>query len=113
MKQREEDIESGTIYVLRSNSDDPYIKENRDVIHKIGVTGGDVKKRFGNAKSDPTFLMADVEVVATYKLSNINRVKLEKLIHQIFRIFKTEYRNQRSLWKANHTPREWFLSRFL
>lgn len=38
----EEDVESGTIYVLRSNSDDPYIKENRDVIHKIGVTGGDV-----------------------------------------------------------------------
>ena len=30
------------------------------------------------------FLMADVEVVETYDLSNINRVKLENLIHKFF-----------------------------
>ena len=67
------DLASGTIYVLRSKSDDPIVAANRDVLHKIGVTGGDVKQRIANAKLDPTFLMADVEIVATYELYNINR----------------------------------------
>jgi len=49
-----DDLPTGYIYVLRSQSDDPFITENRSVIHKIGVTGGDVKKRIANAKKDPT-----------------------------------------------------------
>jgi hypothetical protein len=49
------------------------IAKNRLVIHKIGVTGGDVKKRVANAKKDPTYLLADVEIVTTFKLANINR----------------------------------------
>jgi hypothetical protein len=69
---------------LQSKSDNPVVAANRDVLHKIGVTSGKVETRIANAKLDPTFLMADVEIVATYKLSNINRTKLEKLIHRIF-----------------------------
>lgn len=107
----EEDVESGTIYVLRSNSDDPYIKENREVIHKIGVTGGDVNKRFSNVKNDTTFLMAEVEVVATYKLSNINRMKLEKLIHRFFDSAKLNIEIMDRLGKPI-IPREWFLVPF-
>lgn len=80
----EEDLASGTIYVLRSKSDDPRIAQHRNVLHKIGVTGGKVDKRMANAELDPTFLMADVEVVATYELFNINRARLEKLIHRLF-----------------------------
>jgi hypothetical protein len=34
----EEDLASGTIYVLRSLSSHPYIVEHRELIHKIGVT---------------------------------------------------------------------------
>ena len=34
------DIESGTIYVLRSESNHPYVVANRTFVHKIGVTGG-------------------------------------------------------------------------
>jgi hypothetical protein len=78
------DEESGTIYVLRSRSDDPYVAAHRDVLHKIGVTGGELDRRFTNARTDPTFLMADVELVATYKLFNINRTKLENVIHRVF-----------------------------
>ena len=103
----EGDIESGTIYVLRSLSDLPEVKENRNVLHKIGVTGGDVKKRISNAKYDPTYLLADVEVVATYKLSNINRTKLEKLIHKFFSNVNLEIEipdRGRTV-----TAREWFL----
>lgn len=104
----EGDIESGKIYVLRSKSDHPLIKERRNVIHKIGVTGGKVDKRFANAKLDPTFLMADVEVVATYELSNINRVKLENLIHKFFEPAKLNI-EIKDRFGNPIVPREWFL----
>ena len=80
----DDDYESGTIYVLRSQSEHPFVKENRNIVHKIGVTGGELKKRLANAKNDPTYLLADVEIVATYKLANLNRLKLEKLIQKFF-----------------------------
>lgn len=80
----DEDIASGTIYVLRSKSDHPIVAQNRDVVHKIGVTSSSVERRITNAKLDPTFLMADVEIVASYELYNINRTKLENLIHRVF-----------------------------
>ncbi|UCA57285.1 MULTISPECIES: GIY-YIG nuclease family protein [Aequorivita] len=80
----DDDLESGTIYVLRSLSNHPLVAENRNVIHKIGVTGQEVKKRISNAKNDPTYLMAEVEIVATYKLGNINRMKLERVIQKFF-----------------------------
>ena len=55
------------------------------MLHKIGVTGrSNVATRFANAKNDATFLLADVEIVATYDLYNIKRVKLENLIHRVF-----------------------------
>ncbi|MEI2813892.1 MAG: hypothetical protein V9E91_09045 [Burkholderiaceae bacterium] len=46
----EGDIESGTIYVLRSRSSHPYIVEHRELIHKIGVTGGKVETRIVQAQ---------------------------------------------------------------
>lgn len=104
----DQDISSGTIYVLRSKSDHPTISENRDLIHKIGVTGGNVKTRIANAKSDPTFLLADVEIVATYELFNINRTKLENILHRFFEPAKLDIDiNDRFGNKV--TPREWFL----
>ncbi len=78
------DIASGTIYVLRSRSDHPVVAEHRALVHKIGVTGGSVERRIASASTDPTYLLADVEIVATYALYNINRAKLETLIHRIF-----------------------------
>ncbi len=80
----EDDLASGVIYVLRSLSDHPVVAANRDLVHKIGVTGGDVERRIAQAHLDPTFLLADVEIVATYKLYNLGRTKLENLIHRIF-----------------------------
>jgi len=104
----DEDIASGTIYVLRSKSDHPLVAANRDVLHKIGVTGGDVARRIANAKLDPTFLMADVEVVATYTLFNINRVKLENLIHRIFAPAQLDI-TIKDRFGNPVVPREWFL----
>lgn len=104
----EGDEDSGTIYVLRSKSDHPVVAANRDILHKIGVTGGNIERRIGNAKLDPTFLMADVEVVATYKLSNINRTKLENLIHRIFDPAKLDI-EIKDRFGNPVVPREWFL----
>ncbi len=104
----EGDYASGTIYVLRSKSDNPIITENREIIHKIGFTGGNVNKRILNAKLDPTFLMADVEVVATYKLSNINRAKLENLIHKFFESAKLNI-EIKDRFGNQVVPKEWFL----
>ena len=84
------------------------IKENREVIHKIGVTGNDVEKRISIAKNDPTFLMADVEIVATYKLANINRVKLEALIHKFFASARMDIQIIDRFGQPV-TAREWFL----
>ena len=82
--------------------------ENHLKHQKIGVTGGDVKKRTYNAKNDPTFLMADVEIVATYKLANINRVKLEKVIHKFFNAAKLNIEIKDRFGKPVK-PDEWFL----
>lgn len=104
----ENDQASGTIYVLRSKSEDPAIATHRDILHKIGVTGGDVERRIDNAKLDPTFLLADVEIVATYKLSNINRTKLENLIHRIFDPVRLNI-EIKDRFGNPVVPREWFL----
>jgi T5orf172 domain len=104
----EGDLESGTIYVLRSKSDHPVVAANRDVLHKIGVTSGDVERRTANAKLDPTFLMADVEIVATYELYNVNRAKLEYLIHRIFDPARLDV-EIKDRFGNPVIPREWFL----
>lgn len=102
------DTASGTVYVLRSKSDNPVIDKNRSVIHKIGITSGDVKKRIGNAKIDPTFLMADVEIVATYELSNISRSKLEGIIHKFFDSARLNI-EIKDRFGNPVVPKEWFL----
>ena len=104
----DDDLASGTIYVLRSKSDHPVVTANRDVLHKIGVTGGRVDTRIANANLDPTFLMADVEVVATYELYNINRIKLENLIHRLFDPAQLDI-EIRDRFGNPVKPREWFL----
>ena len=102
------DFESGTIYVLRSNSKDPRIAEHREVIHKIGVTGNDVAARVAQAKIDPTFLLSDIEIIATYELYNVNRVKLENLIHKFFEPARLDL-EMKDRFGRPFRPREWFL----
>jgi len=102
------DIESGTIYVLRSRSEHPFVSQHRELIHKIGVTGGKVETRIANANHDATYLLAEVEIVATYKLAGIQRTKLENLFH---RIFANAQLDLTILDRFGHPvkPREWFL----
>jgi hypothetical protein len=103
-----EDIESGTIYVLRSQSTHPYVAEHRELIHKIGVTGGKVETRISGAEKESTYLLAGVEVIATYKLHNINRVKMENLFHRIFGSAQIDISIDDRFGNPVK-PREWFL----
>jgi hypothetical protein len=103
-----DDIESGTIYVLRSLSSHPFVTEHRELIHKIGVTGGKVETRIAGAAKDATYLLADVEVVATYKLHNLNRTRLENVFHHLFGAVQLDLTIED---RFGHPvkPREWFL----
>jgi len=102
------DIETGTIYVLRSLSSHPFVSEHRELIHKIGVTGGSVETRIAGAENDSTYLLAGVEVVATYKLHNLNRTKLENIFHRLFGAAQIDLTIED---RFGHPvkPREWFL----
>jgi hypothetical protein len=103
-----DDIKSGTIYVLQSRSDHPFVTQHRELIHKIGVTGGKVETRVAAAKDDATYLLAEVDIVATYKLAHINRTKLENLFHKIFAPAQLDLTIEDRFGKPVK-PREWFL----
>jgi len=99
---------SGTVYVLRSKSDLPQVAKHRQLIHKIGVTSGDVQERIAGARLQPTFLMADVEIVATYQLFGVDRSKLERLIHRVFGHVRLDIEIIDRFGNPVR-PREWFL----
>lgn len=104
----EGDSISGCIYVLRSKSEHPFIAQHRLSIHKIGVTGGDVKARIANARKDPTYLLADVEVVATFKLANLSRKAMEALLRKFFGSARLDMQ-LKDRFGGQVEPREWFL----
>lgn len=103
-----DDIESGTIYVLRSKSNHPFVAEHRELIHKIGVTGGKVETRIAAADKDATYLLADVDIVATYKLHNLNRTRLENIFHRLFGAAQLDLTIEDRFGNPVK-PREWFL----
>lgn len=107
-ENEEGDLESGIVYVLRSKSNHPIIEANRNLVHKIGITGGTVESRISGADSDATYLLAGVEVVATYKLFNINRKRLEAVIHKIFASAQLDLEIKDRFGKPVR-PKEWFL----
>ena len=67
-----------------------------------------METRIVNGRLEPTYLMADVEVVATYDLYNISRVKLEKVIHRVFDPVQVDI-EVRDRFGNQVRPREWFL----
>jgi hypothetical protein len=104
---KEEDIHIGWIYILKSKSTNPDISNIKD-LYKIGFSTVSVDERIKNARNEATYLYADVEIVATYKISNINSYKLESLVH---RFFAKVCLNVDIYHKKGQriTPREWFV----
>ena len=103
-----DDIETGTIYVLRSLSKHPFVSEHRMLIHKIGVTGGKVATRIADAENQATYLLAPVEIVAEYKLHNLSRTRLENIFHRLFSAVQLDLTIEDRFGKPVK-PREWFV----
>jgi len=104
----DDDTESGTIYVLRSNSTHPLVVEHREVLHKIGVTGGSVEARLAGVEKDATYLLAGVEVVSTYKLFNMNSRRFEAVLHKVLAPAQIDL-TITDRFGNPVKPREWFL----
>ena len=103
----ESDKVTGYIYVLSSLSDDPAVKAEKN-LYKIGFTTQSVEQRIANAEHDPTYLMASVKIVATYKVVNMNSQMFEDLIHQLlmsvqFQVYVYDEQG------VEHQPQEWFV----
>jgi len=104
---QEEDIQTGWIYILKSKSKNPMIKEIKH-LYKIGFSSVPVDERIRNAKNEATYLYADVKKVSTYACYNRNADKLEQLLHRFFaeaclNVDLCDDKGQRI------TPREWFV----
>jgi hypothetical protein len=102
-----EDEEAGFIYILKSKSDKPEIKEINN-LYKIGFSKGQIEDRIKNANQEPTYLMADVKIIMAYKCFNMNTQKFEQLIHNFFgksclNIDVFDAKGKR------YIPREWFI----
>lgn len=103
----EEDQATGRIYILKSLSEETRIEDVNN-LYKIGYTTGKVEDRIRNAQMDPTYLMAPVEIVASYKCLNMNTQKLEHLIHRFFGDVKLDMAFKAPNG-ANHVPSEWYV----
>lgn len=103
----EEDKVSGYIYVLKSKSNDLRLSEIRN-LYKIGFTENEVETRISNAKNEPTYLMADVEIVAKYKCFNLNPQKFELIIQKLFgnTCLNIDVYDAKGI---RYSPREWFI----
>lgn len=98
---------SGYIYVLRSLSDDPQIASIKD-LYKIGFSRGVVEKRIKNAQRSPTYLMAPVETVASYRTYNLRASALENLLHRVFAEVRLDL-TQIDRKGQDYDPSEWFV----
>lgn len=67
-----------------------------------------VEQRIANAEHDPTYLMASVKIVATYKVVNMNSQMFEDLIHQLLMSvqFQVYVYDEQGI---EHQPQEWFV----
>ena len=104
----EDDTSTGYIYILKSKSTDPRI-QSYDHLYKIGFATTTVEKRIANAKKEPTYLMADVEVIAEYQAFNINPQKFEYYLHAFFGESCLDLLVADKQGK-NHQPKEWFIA---
>ena len=104
----DEDEEAGFIYVLKSKSQDDRITAIENLF-KIGYSKDTAEERVKNAVKDPTYLMAQVKIITTWKCYNMNPQKLEQLLHNFFgkSCLNIDIFDEN---KKRHTPREWFIA---
>ena len=103
------DVATGHVYVARTLSTDPSIASYAARMVKIGVTGRDVHRRVIDAVNDPTFLLAPAAIVTSFTLYNVNRTKLEGLLHRFFDPVRADVAITDRFGRKVR-PREWFFA---
>ena len=103
----EEDQVTGYIYVLRSKSDNPKISGIKN-LYKIGFSTNRVEERVANAEHEPTYLMAPVEIVSTYKIVNMHSQKFEDLVHQVLQTVNFRFKVADDKGEL-HEATEWYV----
>lgn len=103
----DEDQVTGHIYILKSLSEEPRVQDIQN-LYKIGYTTGEIEDRIRNAQTDPTYLTAPVEIVASYKCLNMNTQKFEHLIHRFFGEVKLNMTLTSPDGKS-YVPSEWYV----
>ncbi|WP_122892833.1 GIY-YIG nuclease family protein [Arcobacter peruensis] len=104
----DDDKETGYIYILKSLSENSEIKSKKN-LYKIGFSRLEVEERIKNAIKEPTYLMAEVSIVAVYKCFNMNPNKLEGLVHRFFgnNCLDIKIYDEKGI---SHKPKEWFIA---
>lgn len=104
---KEEDIQTGWVYILKSKSNHRDISVIKD-LYKIGFSSTPIEERIKNAKNEATYLFADVTKVESFALYNRNADKLEQLLHRFFALacLNIDLYNDKG---QRATPREWFV----
>ncbi len=102
-----DDKTTGYIYVLKSMSTDPKVREIPD-LYKIGYSRLSVEERIAKADQEATYLMSEVRLVTQFQVFNVDPQKFENLIHRFFGnaclsvdIFDGS--------RNRYSPREWFV----
>ena len=76
-------------------------------MHKIGFSKVGVQERVKNASKESTYLMAEVQIVSSFKCYNVNAQKFENLLHRFFH----NARLLVDIYDENGnriSPKEWF-----
>lgn len=102
-----EDVATGSIYVLKSKSTNPAITQYSE-LYKIGFTTGSVEERIANASQESTYLLDEVEVIASWKTYNLNTSYFENMLHKLFgqAQFQVKIHHHSG---AVIVPKEWFI----
>lgn len=103
----EKDLDTGWVYILKSKSTHKDIASIK-YLYKIGYSTVPVPERIKNSSKEPTYLMADVDIIASYKTFNLNAQKFEHLIHRFFAevCLNVDIHDDKG---RRITPREWFV----
>ena len=99
-------IRTGQVYIVRSLSNDPALKQTPN-LYKIGFTKGTVEERTKNALRDTAFLESPIEVVTKAECYDLDPRGLKGLIHD----FLHSQRINITLTSKNgsqYHPQEWF-----
>ena len=102
----EDDVTTGYIYILRTTSDEPIVRQFGGRLYKVGYTGRSVEERIQNAENEPTYLCAPVVIEETWRCTNLNAKALESFMHKFFQ--KARVPITVNVKGKQQTVREWF-----